>query len=229
MARATGYKPMGGNKKRKIARHPDEIFRCYYVDGDKYVLVKQWKGRGRRGTNTYEMVDCKLDYPAEYIIEYIIDGGCYSVDGYKRNDNYELELINYHLLRKCCNEYELRNLMMEWLKKKRKVMDKSVFRTACGIFDKADKMLARADKRKNSNHNEADVSYNFMIRNYVKIVGMCEVKVDNKAVNKTVADANKAAVDVVIDGVLYGMGSVKYGNAYTFNAGRMGSARYSGI
>ena len=180
MAKANKYKPFG---KSKMAREPDEIKRCKARDGNGYELYKVYNGTKRKLPQE-EVVKCKLDYPAKSIF------GDYGIES---NPDYNIELINHHLDKQDCNEYELRNLIFNYLKSKRKELDTNLFKSVCMIFDKADKMLGRSDKRKNPSHNEADVSYKFLIKSYKKIVNMCEKWIIDEAALKAVAEAARKA------------------------------------
>lgn len=162
-------------------RIPVEIIRCVDDEGN-YVLVKKYEkgisvkltSRRRRHNppiTTYEHESCKLDMPAEFKVIFNHD-----TNSFKPNPNYQIQMIQYYLDKQDINEYELRNLIMSYLKTKKKEMEKDKFKSVCDIFDKADKMLSRSDTRKNSNVNEADVSYKFLLKSYSKIVELCEVK-----------------------------------------------------
>lgn len=180
MATADKYKPM---KSRVVkSKMPVEIIRCVGNDG-KYVLVKKYEGDwrdlrdGRRRKHnrvplfTFEYEPCKLDMPAKFKLSH--HG---NLSGFEANKDYTVQMIKYCIEKQNTNEYELRNLVTTYLKSKRREMDKDKFREVCDIFDKADKMLSRADRRKNSNINEANVSYRFLVKSYSRIVNMCEVK-----------------------------------------------------
>jgi hypothetical protein len=190
MATATGYNPM--KSKSSIQKEPDEIFRCKDVNGE-YWLYKtySYRRKSRLLRPDYEIVRCGLDIPAEYVIESKMPTNIYdrgrTLYSYKSNPDYELEMINYQLNKSNCNEYELRNLIMGYLKNKRKSIKTDMFKQVCSIFDKADKMLSRCDRRKNSNMYEADVSYKFLIKSYRKIVDMCEAKVKPKSASHQTA------------------------------------------
>ena len=181
MSTATGYKPMGNRNVKYTQKNPDEIIRCVDRNTGKYILVKKYVFRGRR-PDRIDVEDCKLDQPAEYIF----DG---SVNPVSPDPDYNIKLINYCLDNGNINEYEIRRLVMVYLKDKRKATDKNVFKSACDVFDKADKMLSRCDRRKNNNMHEADVSYKFLIKSYKKIMSIIEIDLIKK----------KQKSDVVID------------------------------
>ena len=183
MAIAGTYKPIGKSKMIKVKNKiPVEIFRCVNEFGN-FVLVKKYDnyaGRGKKRKlissafeSMSEQIYCNM--PAEFkLIELFTDSsGNRNID-IKPNPSYQVELIKYYIDKHNCNEYELRNLIMEYLKNNRKKMESDKFKSICNIFDKADKMLSRADTRKNSNKNEADVSYKFLLKSYSRIVELVE-------------------------------------------------------
>lgn len=197
------YKPM----KSKMAKNkiPSEIIRCVDKDG-KYVLVKKYESGGmrrrrRRGYNsivTFEYEPCKLDTPAEFKVSYkseTLQGQGLNSPA-TENENYTIQMIKYCIDKQNVNEYELRNLVVIYLERKRKEMDKDKFRAICDIFDKADKMLAKSDMRKNSNRYEANMSYKFLIKSYGRIMRLCEVK---KKVGK---DINTIIKDIIAGKVI---------------------------
>lgn len=197
MATAGQYKPM----KSKIAKNkiPVEIIRCVDKDGN-YVLLKKYEAYHSRKLIPYrlEQEPCKLDMPAEFKVSYKPES--YAV----KNENYQYEMIKYCIEKQNVNEYELRNLVVTYLERKRKEMDKDKFREICDIFDKADKMLAKSDRRKNSNRHEANISYKFLIKSYGKIVDLCEVKKKvDKPLDLVVQLMEKAIIEIRKGAIFY--------------------------
>lgn len=168
MVFASSYKPMK-NKPAK-SKMPVEIIRCVDSNG-KYMLLKKYRRKSMAVSDTFEQEPCKLDMPAKFKLSYD-----YNTARFEPNKDYIIQMIKYCVEKQNCNEYELRNLVMNYLKGMRKQMDKDKFKSVCNIFDKADKMLSRCDRRKNSNINEANVSYKFLVKSYSRIVDICEVK-----------------------------------------------------
>lgn len=190
MAIATQYKPM----RSKVVKDkmPVEIIRCVDNEGN-YILLKKYEAHHYRKLIPYkfEQEPCKLDMPAKFKLTY----GTASYA--EPNKDYTVQMIKYCINKQNINEYELRNLVMSYLKGVRKQMDKDKFKSVCSIFDKADKMLNRADKRKNSNINEANTSYRFLVKSYERIVDLCEVekKVESDIVE---LDIIKSTDDMII-------------------------------
>ncbi len=167
MAKAKEYTPMLGsnNRNNRNNRMPKRVLRCVDSKG-KHVVVRQYVYRARNRQDEFTIKDDDLREPACHML---------SVDNKIRlNVDYKVQMINYYLSKKNINEYVLRGMIIEYLRGKKKIMGKGRFKDVCGVFDKADKMLSRCDVRKNDSIKEADVSYGFLIKSYVKIMGMCE-------------------------------------------------------
>ncbi len=176
-------KPKSLKSKSKIrSKPPAHIYRCKQADGS-IVLAERYDFVSRRRAAEWEIKPCTLDssMPAAHIVTRTCTLNSRGVHKpvathVDINPTYELEMLQWGLQTQDMNEYDLRVLCMNLVKSKMKKVPKPVLVKACGLFDKADKMLNRADLRKNSNINEAAVSYRFMCKNYSKILDILEKK-----------------------------------------------------